>query len=36
MHFYFGIDYEIVWNIARKELPKLQKQIREIVKLENE
>ena len=36
IHFYFGIDYEIVWNIARKELPKLQKQIREIVKLENE
>ena len=27
IHFYFGIDYKIVWNIARKELPKLDKQI---------
>lgn len=34
IHFYFGIDYKIVWNISRKELPKLRKQIRAILKQE--
>lgn len=33
IHFYFGIDYKIVWNIVRKELPKLSKQIENILKL---
>lgn len=32
IHFYFGIDYKIVWNITKKELPKLRKQINEIFK----
>ncbi len=32
IHFYFGIDYKIVWNIAKKELPKLSKQIENILK----
>ncbi|MBM4141710.1 MAG: DUF86 domain-containing protein [Nitrospira sp.] len=32
IHFYFGIDYKIVWNIAKKELPKLSKQIENIPK----
>lgn len=31
IHFYFGVDYKIVWNIARKELPKLSKQIEDIL-----
>lgn len=31
IHFYFGIDYKIVWNITKKELSKLQKQIDEIL-----
>jgi len=30
IHFYFGIDYKIVWNITKKELPKLKKQINSI------
>ena len=34
IHFYFGIDYKIVWSIAKKELPKLRKQIKEILKQE--
>jgi uncharacterized protein with HEPN domain len=34
IHFYFGIDYKIVWNIARKELPKIVKQINKIHKRE--
>lgn len=32
IHFYFGIDYKIVWDIARKALPKLGKQIRDVLK----
>jgi uncharacterized protein with HEPN domain len=27
-------DYKIVWNIAKKELPKLRKQVKEILKQE--
>ena len=34
IHFYFGIDYKIVWSIAKKELPKLCKQVKEILKQE--
>jgi uncharacterized protein with HEPN domain len=34
IHFYFGIDYEIVWSIAKKELPKLRNQVKEILKQE--
>jgi uncharacterized protein with HEPN domain len=32
IHFYFGIDYKIVWNITKKELLGLRKQIKEIIK----
>lgn len=32
IHFYFGIDYKIVWRIAKKEIPKLRKQVKEILK----
>ena len=35
IHFYFGIDYKIVWNITKKELPKIKKQISIIVKSES-
>jgi uncharacterized protein with HEPN domain len=34
IHFYFGIDYKIVWNIVKKELPNLRKQVKEILKQE--
>jgi uncharacterized protein with HEPN domain len=34
IHFYFGIDYKIVWNIAKKEIPRLRKQVKEILKQE--
>lgn len=34
IHFYFGIDYKIVWSVVKKELPKLRKQIKHISKLE--
>lgn len=36
IHFYFGIDYKIVWNITRKELPNLHKQIKNILSGNNE
>jgi uncharacterized protein with HEPN domain len=32
IHFYFGIDFKIVWNIARKEIPALRRQIKLIIK----
>lgn len=31
-HEYFGIDYEIVWEIVRKDLPELKPKIEEILK----
>ncbi|MCL5011552.1 MAG: DUF86 domain-containing protein [Candidatus Marsarchaeota archaeon] len=30
IHHYFGIDFEIVWNIIKKDLPKLKKQVKKI------
>ena len=33
-HFYFGVDLDIVWDIIESELPKLKKQIKEILKKE--
>ena len=34
IHFYFGVDYKIVWNIIRKEFPKIIKPVAEILKKE--
>jgi len=36
IHFYFGIDYKIVWGISRKALPKLRVQIKAIARTEAE
>jgi uncharacterized protein with HEPN domain len=33
-HEYFGIDYEIIWDVANNDLPKNQKQIENILMLE--
>lgn len=35
IHHYFGVNYEIVWTIAREELAGFLPQIEEIVKKEN-
>jgi uncharacterized protein with HEPN domain len=35
IHHYFGINYEIVWTIAREELAGFLPQIEEIIKKEN-
>lgn len=31
IHDYFGIDFDLVWNILQKDLPKLKIQIEEIL-----
>lgn len=32
IHAYFGIDYDIVWDIVVDEIPELRKQIKKILK----
>jgi len=31
IHEYFGVDFEIVWDIIKNKLPKLKKQVSEIL-----
>lgn len=31
-HFYFGIDYEIVWNVIKEKLPGIKPEIDKILK----
>ena len=31
-HFYFGIDYEIVWNVIKEKLPEIKPMIEKILK----
>jgi uncharacterized protein with HEPN domain len=31
IHGYFGVDYEIVWDVATNQIPVLTKQIRKIL-----
>lgn len=33
-HEYFGIDYEIIWDIATRQLPANYKDIKEVIKIE--
>lgn len=36
IHFYFGVDYELVWEVIKKRLPEIKPKIRQIIKdLEN-
>jgi uncharacterized protein with HEPN domain len=30
-HFYFGIDYEIVWNVVKEKLPAIKPEIEKIL-----
>ena len=34
IHHYFGVDLEVVWDIVRKDIPKLKVQIKEIFREE--
>jgi uncharacterized protein with HEPN domain len=31
IHDYFGVDFDLVWNILQKDLPKLKKQISKLL-----
>jgi len=33
IHHYFGVNFDIVWNIAKKELPEIILQVEEILKI---
>lgn len=32
IHGYFGVDYEIVWDVAKNEVPKLKEEITQLIK----
>lgn len=32
IHDYFGVDYEIVWDVVTNEIPKLKSQLEELLK----
>lgn len=32
IHGYFGVDLELVWEVVKKDIPPLKKQIKEIIK----
>jgi len=31
IHFYFGVDYEIVWKVVKEELPELKPKIERVL-----
>jgi len=35
IHFYFGIDKEVIWDIVNVDIPKLFEKLRQILKEEN-
>jgi len=35
IHYYFGVDLDKVWDVVKKNLPKLKKQIKEILEIES-
>jgi uncharacterized protein with HEPN domain len=32
IHEYFGVDFELTWEIVKKELPVLKKELNKIIK----
>ena len=34
IHFYFGVDYDLVWRTIKERLPEVKSRIREILELE--
>ena len=32
IHFYFGVDYEIVWKVIKERLPELKPKIIQVLK----
>lgn len=35
IHGYFGVDYELVWDVVRTKIPDLQKRLRELLESEH-
>ena len=35
IHDYFGVDYELVWDVVKNEIPTLRFQIEQIIDLES-
>ncbi|MDZ7586267.1 MAG: HepT-like ribonuclease domain-containing protein [Patescibacteria group bacterium] len=33
IHHYFGVDYEIVWDVVKTEIPKLNRYIKTLLKI---
>jgi len=36
IHYYFGVDFELVWDVVKNEMPSLRKKVEEIIKQESE
>ncbi len=36
IHDYFGVDYDIVWDVIQNKIPELHRKIERILKLEGE
>lgn len=36
IHNYFGVDYDLVWDIIRNKIPEFRNKIKEIIKLEED
>ncbi len=34
IHHYFGVDYEIVWDVVRNKIPTLAESVRRIIEAE--
>jgi uncharacterized protein with HEPN domain len=32
IHDYFGVDYDLVWDVVRKKIPRLKKEVEGILK----
>jgi uncharacterized protein with HEPN domain len=32
IHFYFGVDYEILWKVIKERLPEIKQQIKRVLK----
>ena len=35
IHFYFGVNYDIVWSISKDELPSVVKLVNKAIRLES-
>jgi len=36
IHGYFGVDYDIVWDVVTNKIPALRQQIEELIEIESQ